>query len=223
MKYKLLSYPIDSKTPTYGGHSRVKINRVKSIKRGDSVNESKIELPLHAGTHIDFPVHFYENGQLLDSFSTEHWILKNALLIEIDAGDKLLLGERIISKLKSVPNGQYDIILFKIKPQVDRSTEEYWKKNYGIDGKVGSFIRKNIPSVKMVGFNSISLTSYQHRAEGRLAHKEFLNPTHPILVIEDMDLSSVSSAERIKQILVSPLMINNSDGLPVTVWAEIME
>ena len=201
----------------------MKINRVKSIKRGDSVNESKIELPLHAGTHIDFPVHFYENGQSLDSFSTENWILQNPLLIEIDAGDNLLLGDCIVSKLKPVNKEHHDIIIFKIKPQVARNTIDYWENNYGIDGMVGEYIRQRLPSVRMIGFNFISLTSYQYRSEGKLAHQIFLDPEHPILVIEDMDLSSVSSAERIKQILVSPLMINNSDGLPVTVWAEIID
>ena len=53
--------------------------------------------------------------------------------------------------------------------------------------------------------------------EGRKAHKTFLNPEKPILLLEDMDLRDIST---LNKIIVAPLRIANCDGLPCTVFGE---
>jgi len=38
------------------------------------------------------------------------------------------------------------------------------------------------------GFDSISVSSFQNRMVGREAHRAFLDPKAPILLLEDIDL-----------------------------------
>ena len=65
----------------------------------------------------------------------------------------------------------------------------------------------------------ISITSYQNREIGRLAHRQFLGGKNPLLLVEDMDLSSLKKTPR--SLICAPLLIENIDGSPVTIIAEI--
>jgi len=221
VSFKLISYTINESIPTYANKSRVKIHKMKSINDGDSVNESTMNMPIHAGTHLDFPNHFYGNGQTLKDFPESFWICEKPLLITVEARGSLLLGEEIIAALKAIESKPYDILLIKALPQVERDDSNYWKNNYGIDAKVASYLRNSIPTIKMIGMNSISLTSYQHREAGRKSHLEFLDPEHPILVIEDMNLLQIREDQVMEKVIVSPLMVEGTDGVPVTVWVEM--
>ncbi|MBT4684204.1 MAG: cyclase [Candidatus Marinimicrobia bacterium] len=223
MNYTLLSYPIDEKTPTYGNLNEVKILAGKSIINGDSVNESSIRLPLHAGTHIDFPKHFYLNGQTLEDFPNSFWVCNSPVLINIETRN-LLLMEEVVKQLAMISEGvEPDILLIKVNNDVPRNSSKYWEYNYGLHPDLARHIKKVFPSIRIVGMNSISLTSFQHRNEGREAHLEFLNPDSPILIIEDMNLSEVHNASNFNKIIVSPLQINNVDGVPVSILAEMSE
>ena len=65
----------------------------------------------------------------------------------------------------------------------------------------------------------ISLTSFQNRELGRESHRSFLGGEHPILLIEDMDLSQLSTSPLSIQCL--PLLIYGLDGAPVSIIAKI--
>jgi arylformamidase len=220
MSCSILSHSYTSQTPTYGNQNAVLINQLKSIERGDTVNESSIDLPLHAGTHLDFPRHFFEEGQSLCDFPTEYWVCKRPLVINVEASGGLLLNEEITNVLDQISQRNQDILLVKILPQVQRDALEYIQENYGISAEVAEYLRVHFPSIKFIGINSISLSSYRHREAGKLAHRAFLAPDHPIMVIEDMDLTGIDEKQKLRTVLISPLMVPETDGVPVTVWAE---
>ena len=56
---------------------------------------------------------------------------------------------------------------------------------------------------------------------GREAHKAFLDPKSPILLLEDMDLREITERSIIQKLTIAPLRIAKCDGLPCTVIAEI--
>ena len=73
-----LSYFIDEHTPSYGGiENAVKIERIKSIEKGDSSNNLELKFPAHIGTHIDFPFHFSNDGKKLEDYPPSFWIFNN--------------------------------------------------------------------------------------------------------------------------------------------------
>lgn len=54
-------------TPVYEGDPKTKVERIKSIENGDEYNLSVINMTVHAGTHIDSPLHFCEDGNSIDN------------------------------------------------------------------------------------------------------------------------------------------------------------
>jgi arylformamidase len=216
-----LSYVLDENTPTYGNRNKFNLYKKSSILNGDIANDSFIETTVHIGTHIDMPYHFYENGQTIGDFDVEYFYFSNVLFLELNPNE-LVIKDELIDLLKEINNkDSYDSIIVKTGICYKRKEEIFWKKNYGFHPEVACYIRENFPKVKVFGFDSISVSSFANRMIGREAHKVFLNPEKPILLIEDMDLRKINFNNKIKFLQVIPFRISKSDGLPCTVIGEI--
>lgn len=217
-----LSYEITSNTPMYGGGEGFSSETSKSIKSGDSCNTSKWHFPNHIGTHIDFPYHFHQNGQANGDFPPDFWIIQGdkiqVLEIDFPKNDLLIKPEHVSNK-----NLNFNIEFLMVKTGFGkyRDQEKYWKYNPGLSVEISDWIKKNFKKIRLIGLDSISVSSWQHRDVGRKAHKKLLNPKHPILFIEDMNLSKISSNTCLKTVYIAPLFVNKSDGAPCTILAEV--
>ena len=54
-------------TPVYDGDPETRAERIKSIENGDRYNLTEISMSVHSGTHIDAPLHFYDEGSSIDN------------------------------------------------------------------------------------------------------------------------------------------------------------
>ena len=203
-----LSYILDSNTPSYGNRNKFIIKKKSSIENDDVANDSFISTTVHIGTHIDMPYHFYEDGQTIDDFSADFWIFlkEEILFLEIDTS--------------SIELAIKDVLLRELKNTKDR-LGEFWSKNFGFHPDIYNYLIENFPNVKVFGFDSISVSSFSNRMLGREAHKRFLNPNRPILLLEDMDLRKVCSNTIFQEVIIAPLRIARCDGLPCTVIGRI--
>lgn len=218
-----LSHILNEKTPTYGNRNRFVIERKSSIKNGDIANDSFIHTTVHVGTHIDLPYHFYEGGQTISDFEPNFWMFNNVLFFEIEPED-LIIKNEIISKLGEVVGGEkYEILIVKTGVCHNREEKIFWKKNYGFSPEIADYLKEHFPNIRVFGFDSISTSSFTNRKMGKEAHKKFLYPENPILLLEDMDLKQVDKNTKFKKIIISPLRIAKCDGLPCTVFAEVLD
>ena len=217
-----LSYKIDSNTPVYGGGEGFTSKPVRSIKKGDTCNTSKWNLPSHIGTHIDFPYHFYENGQTIEDFSEDFWIIdgKKVQIIEVDLpDDKLLVKTEHIKKTDF--NYDAELIVVKTGYGKYRTQKKYETHNPGINDDLCNWILEKFKKIRIIGLDSVSISSRQHRETGRSVHKKLLNPKKPVLIIEDMNLSKITSKTMFKKIIIASVMGSKTDGAPCTIIAEI--
>ena len=215
---KYLSYLLDSATPTYGNREKLEIFKKSDISKGDIANNSSISTTLHIGTHIDMPYHFYQDGQTIEDFDIDFWNFSKPLFLEIKPKG-LLIFDEVVEKLEKIENRQeYDILIVKTGICYIRNDERYWKSNYGFSAELYDYLIDKFPNIRVFGFDSISISSFQNREEGRKAHKRFLNPEKPILILEDMDLQKVKS---IYSIEIAPLRVAKSDGIPCTIVGEV--
>lgn len=218
-----LSYNLDDNTPAYGGKDGFSSKPLSLINHGDSANTTKWEFFNHLGTHVDFPYHFYQNGQTIEDFPEDFWIFsgEKIQILEVNINDNnyLIKPEHI-----NVKNLHLDPEFLILKTGYDRfrNNEKYWKYNLGLDIETVHWIKNTFKNLKVIGLDSISISSWQHRDIGREVHKELLNPKNPILIIEDMDLSKIKNTSKFKMIYVAPLMVSNSDGSPCTIFAEVL-
>ena len=214
MKSVYLSYYINNRTPQYGGDDAIAILQRSSIADGDSSNSKQISMPNHVGTHIDFPRHFSIDGKTLNDYPADFWTFDNPFVLDYNAADEEIidLNESI---LESIPSGT-DILFINTGFQKNRGTKKYWNNNPGLSPDLAFKLRERCSNLKIVGFDFISLSSYQNRILGREAHKEFLVKNN-ILVIEDMNFTNLQKG--VSLVVALPFMIDQADGGPITVIA----
>ena len=216
-----LSYIVDESTPTYGNRDQFKRTKQSTIESGDVANNTHISTTSHIGTHIDMPYHFFEHGQTIQDFKADFWFFTQPLIIELTPKDHVIYDE-LNDALANIPDtNTYDCLIVKTGLCNRRNTTDYGDKNVGFSPKLASIIRNKLPHVRLFGFDSVSVSSFQERMIGREAHREFLNPESPIILLEDMDLTAIYSSTNIQQLIVSPFRIHQCDGIPVTVLALI--
>jgi len=214
MAHKYLSFYINNQTPIYGGEEIIKISQRGSILNGDNSNSKLLLLPNHTGTHIDFPNHFSEKGKTLNDYPSDFWIFNNPFLLDYKVStEEIILLEGYV---KSIPKTT-DFLIIKTGFQKFRGSKTYWNNNPGIAPELANQLKNQCPELKVLGFDFISLSSYQNRLLGREAHKKFL-VEKDILIIEDMNLYNIDN--HIKKIIALPIMLDEADGCPITVLAE---
>lgn len=212
-----LSYILDGQTPTYGNRSRFEHRKKSNISKGDVANDTAISTTVHIGTHIDMPYHFYEDGQTIEDFDASFWVFNKPLIIEIEQ-DNFIINEKLIDKLNNIEDIGYDILIVKTGICNKRKSPEFWQENYGFHGDIYDLLIDKFPTIRIMGFDSISVSSFANRMLGRESHKRFLNPKKPILLLEDMNLQDADDTIKLKEIIVSPMRIAKCDGLPCTVF-----
>lgn len=215
-KYKRLSYILSTSTPTYGNGAKPKFSKLSDMDSGDAANKHLIKADNHTGTHIDFPNHFIADGRTGDQFEPEELIFNHVQIVEISRQNGLITIEDLAG---ISANDQTDFLIVKTGLCYKRETEHYWNDNAGFHPDTAAWLREQLPNLKCIGFDTISLTSYQNRPEGRVAHREFLG--RELLILEDMDLRDIESHTVIKQLIVAPTLFEKADGAWCYVIAEL--
>ncbi len=221
-KLMYLSHVLDENTPTYGNRNKFVCEKKSDISKGDIANDSSINTTVHIGTHIDMPYHFFEDGQTIEDFDINYFRFNNVLFIDM-IPDDLIVKDDLITLLKKQANkDSYDILIVKTGICHKRNSKDFWQTNYGFDLSIAEYLRLNFPNIRVIGFDSISVSSFTNRMLGRESHKAFLNPKQPILLLEDMDLTNLNKDSKILKLEIAPLRIAKCDGLPCTIIAEVI-
>jgi arylformamidase len=219
MNIKYLSHYINSNTPLYGGENAIEITNRSQINDGASSNTKFLKMPNHVGTHIDFPNHFSDDGKVINDYEASYWITENVFVLEYHASAEEILNEKIFADINLAEDTEFIIINTGFSKQ--RNQKEYWNNNPGLSPELSYYLKDRCPNLKWIGFDFISVSSYQNRQLGREAHKAFL-VENEILLIEDMDLQYLNK-DKIRRITALPWLIDQVDGVPITIIAEYEE
>ena len=211
-----LSYFINEQTPIYGGERAIQVEKRSEISKGASSNTKYLKLPNHTGTHIDFPKHFSDEGKVINDYPASFWLFRSVHVIKYSAAKDEIIDERLLENI-DIPS-ETDFIILDTGFGKFRSDNVYWNNNPGLAPSLASHLKTKCPKLKAIGFDFISLTSYQNRLLGREAHKSFLL-SNDILLIEDMMLDEIKGKD-IKSVTALPLLIDKIDGSPITMIAE---
>jgi len=220
MVYKLLSYKLKDNERGYGGAKVLSVVKEKDIARGDSCNTSLVTMSTHAGTHLDAQRHFFAKGVSLDQYAAKDFLFFRPVAIDcpkkenemVEVGDL----KAYAAQLKTA-----DLLLLRTGFFCFRGKAKYYRANPGIAPDAARFIMRN-PNIRAVGIDTVSVSSFLQRADGRATHRIFLSGNRRFLLIEDMDLSlALKTLRRIRSVIAVPLLIGGSDGSSCTVIAAI--
>ncbi len=213
---RYLSHPLSKNIPVYGlKKASIRLSEVKSLRKGDSCQVYSFTMENRWGTHVDGSAHFFDHCPDISGFEASAWCFHHPQVIDVSLkpGDLLALRHLPLAIRKNV-----DMVLFKSGWSKKRNQTVYSHRNPGLHPKLASYIRAECPSVRAIGIDWVSISSYQHRELGRLAHKALLNPElpqDPVFIIEDMDLSKAIG--KLRKVVALPLRVEGMDSAPCTV------
>lgn len=214
-----LSHVLSPDTPAYGGGKSFGVVHEKSLCAGDSCNAVRLDLHNHLGSHVDAPLHFIPDGRAVESYDPEDWMFFRPLLIDIPLDEPILVTPEMIEPC--LPKGvlKHDLLIIRTGFEQFRREDRFWKAAPGLSARLAPWLKKRFPYLKGVGVDCISISSLQHREEGRCAHRALLGAG--LRLFEDLALAALSPC-RLKQVIALPLRFQNADGAPCSVVAEVL-
>lgn len=195
----------------------------RQIANKDASNSCIISVHNHTGTHIDAPKHFVDEGKSISDYSIDELIFSNPIIVDCPKNSATLITpddfQHVLHMLQIC-----DCLLLHTGYGRFRNEEKYRTHNPGIAQETILWIREGYPNIRCIGIDSISISSFQHRSEGREAHKvafvERVGFGEPLLLIEDMKLDIISG-ESIEKMFIIPWGIDGLDSAPCNIIAII--
>ena len=220
MKYVKLSYNIKKKMPVYPGTKPLSIRRIKEIAKKDSCNTCEITFSNHIGTHIDAPRHFFNSGRAISSYSMKELVFKKPILVNCpkDSCESIEIEDLMsLTKNKTKP----DLLFLRtgFSKYRGKNSYNYSYKNPFLAPSTAEWIRKEVPSIKALAIDCVSIASYSNRKYGAKTHRILLTESGfkglPVLIIEDLCIPT--SIDNLDEIAVLPFSVEGIDSAPCTV------
>ncbi len=215
-RIEFLSYPLKPVNPVYGEQSKkLNLKPVKSIATGDSCNVFRLELENHWGTHVDCPAHFFNDSLTAANYPAGFWCFQKPQIISIKVEPCQIIRW---TDLKDNIYPQTDFLIVYTGWGEKREQNDYCLRNPGISPEVGRYLRKDFPSIRAIGFDFISISSFNNRELGQKSHRMFLDPdgeNASIVIVEDMNLTG--DLLGLSSVWVVPIRVEGMDSAPCTV------
>lgn len=89
-----------------------------------------------------------------------------------------------------------------------------------------SFLRVTFLSLRCIGMDTISISPYQNRELGRIAHKTAMEDkengySQPLLILDGLNLKPILEGKKIGALKVCPWLIQGVDSPPCTAIIEV--
>lgn len=173
---KILSVPIYKDMVVYKNLPEKKPNiiNVKNFEE-HGIFESSIVLPLHTGTHIDYPLHVIANGKNSSDYSISNILYKGYIA---DLSNEKIITEEIVKK---IPLDDIEVLMFKTK---NNTKNEFDFEFTYLDKQAAKYLA--LSKLKFVGTDQLGIERAQPDHE---THKSLLEKD--ILIIEGVNLESI--------------------------------
>jgi len=199
-----ISIPLSEKTPVWEGDKGISISRVEKIEEDSDFNVSRIELGVHAGTHIDAPFHVFKDGDTVNQIPLDI-LIGSVQVVEIPNGISVI-DKNCLMNL-NFQDG-IDRILFKTSNSIYWETDpfSFHKEYVAINSEGAEYIADM--DLRLVGVDYFSVSSYDDLKQPHLILLD-----RGIVLLENLDLSQV--VPEIYKLICLPLKIIDTDGAPV--------
>ncbi|KRQ86382.1 Kynurenine formamidase [Caloramator mitchellensis] len=163
----------------------------------DDMFESKIEMNLHTGTHIDAPLHFIKNGETIDRINLNNLITKCKVLDFTKCEEKISINDLINKEIN-----KDDFILLKTKNSFG---DEFDFNFVYLDKNAAEYLSEI--GIKGIGIDGLGIERAQ---PGHETHKILLS--NGIIIIEGLRLKQIVEGEY--QLIALPLKILKAEASP---------
>jgi arylformamidase len=197
-----VTVPLSAELPTFPGDPPFERRPVQRLEDGDPCNLSRLSLGAHAGTHVDAPFHFLDDGATVDQLPLDVLLGPARVIVlspDRDCVDRPDVRRDALSGATRV--------LFKTRNsgllRRRAFTEDFV---YITPGAAEALVEAG---VRLVGIDYLSVEKFGSR--GFPAHHALL--AAGVVVVEGLDLSEVEAGEY--ELACLPLLVAGGDGAPV--------
>lgn len=205
MRWIPVSIPISTSMTVYKNleNKRPVIENTRGFQR-DGIYESTLHLPLHTGTHVDYPLHAIPGGKCSSDYHCFP-ALFNAYILDLTAEAPLCIT---LDHVVSLPLKEVDALFFKtLKAPLDTFNFEFpW-----LSAEAATWLAHT--GLKFIGTDQLGIERNQpgHETHIRLLEKD-------ILIIEGLELSRLQ--EGLQRFSAHTLQIQGVEAEPLMVYAE---
>ena len=203
MKIYDVTVPLSKELIVYPGDPHVKIISRTAIGRDDAqCNLSCYSFSSHAGTHVDPPSHFIENGVTVDNLPLE-LLMGRARVVEVTAP---VIDESVLEEFDFTADAR---VLFKTRNSYLWSQKKFVEDYVYITAGAARVLVAE--GIKVVGIDYLSVDKFGNgEAE---THLTLLQAG--VVIIEGLDLREIEPGDY--EMMCLPLKVKNGDGAPARV------
>ena len=197
-----VSVPLATGIPTYPGNPEFELQPIKRIASGDSSNVSRLVLGTHSGTHVDAPLHFFQDAAGVDTLSLE-LLMGRARVIDMPRRGGITADDLAAAGLRE------DLrVLFKTPNSALWNAGFKQDYTYLTESAARYLVEQG---VKVVGVDYLSVEEF--KKPGAPAHRALLS--QGVVVIEGLNLSDAEPG--MYELYCLPLRVAGADGAPARV------
>jgi arylformamidase len=203
MKIFDITLTISPNMPVWPGDPNVVLELIESMDKGAHANVTRLDMSAHAGTHVDAPHHFLNNGLTVETLALD--VLTGPALV-VRLADEL---DRITAEAleaANIPVGTRRLLLRTRNSDLwQRGEKEFFTGFVGISADGAEWLTRR--GVRLVGIDYLSIAPYK---QSEATHKILLGAG--IVLLEGADLHKVQPGAY--ELFCLPLKLFGSDGAP---------
>lgn len=202
-EYRDITLPLDGALPSWPGSAGVRLEWVKTQQDGEDCNASVLHADIHAGTHIDAPLHYIRDGKDVASLPLERfcgpaWVGR--------CSGAMLLGPREL-ELLAIPPQCNKLLLHTDNSRLWRTNNATFARAYTALSEAGAeWVVKR--GIHLVGLDFLSVQPWQQEPR---VHAILLEAG--VGVVEGLNLDGVPAGAW--ELICLPLKLTGAEGSPV--------
>jgi len=196
-----VTLPVSSNLPVWPGDPPVQLERVASMERGDRLTLSRLASSVHAGTHVDAPLHFIAGGADVVSLSL-NVLVGPARVVALPDADVIAAASLAQLELSGVSR-----LLFKTRNS-DLTREKFVEDFVALTADAAQWIVER--GVRLVGVDYFSVERFG--GDGSV-HRALLGAG--VVIVEGLDLRDAPPGDY--ELFCLPMKLVGSEGAPARV------
>lgn len=224
MEVQLLSRVMQPGGIVWPGDPPLVIDQVYNLSSGDACNAFLLHLFGHYGTHVDGPRHFNPDGPALAELPIESFIFRSVALLDLPCSDEACIGPQQLQR--AMPKGWLcDLLMIRTGFGARREADPQSYVNHSpyLSPEAARFIVDELPTVRAVAVDTLSVGSVTHPEEGCETHRILCGVGRHdgrfVLIYEDVRMDHLGSPPL--RVWGLPLMVEGLDSAPVVMAAEV--
>jgi arylformamidase len=200
-----ITLTLSEKLPTWPGDPKIKLKKISRIQDGADANVTALSMAVHAGTHIDAPHHFVDDGYSAEDIPLD-LMVGPATVIELPVRETITRQDL---EQAGIPAHSKRLLLKTPNSRLWEEKDYRFKEDFiALGADAAEYLVER--GTTLVGVDYLSVAPFDNPAP---THQTLLKAG--ILIIESLNLSKVNAGDY--SLLCLPLKIAGSDGAPARV------